>query len=56
MHTRFALVAFTPAARLNSNGHISLVCDPYSMILNSLENGKSLVSNGGGFIAFGLVV
>jgi len=56
MYTRFALIAFTPAARPDSNGHISLICDPNSMILDSLERWKSQVSKGNGFIAFGLAV
>jgi len=56
MYTRFVLIAFTPTAKPDSNGHISPVCDPHWMILNSLESWKSLVSNGSGFITFGLAV
>jgi len=50
------LDAFTPAARPDSNGHNFLVCDPNSVILDSLESLKSLVSKGSGFTGFGLAV
>ena len=51
--TRFALNAFTSAATPTSNRHNSLVFDPNSMILDSLESLGCLVSRECGFIAFG---
>jgi len=52
--TRFALNAFTPAARPDSFGHNFLICDPNLVILDSLESLKSLVSKGSAFTGFGL--
>ena len=54
--TRFALNAFTSAATPTSNRHNSLVVDPNSMILDSLESLGCLVSRECGFIAFGSAV
>jgi len=48
--------AFTHVARSDSNVHNFLVCDPNSVILDSLESLKSLVSKGSGFTGFGLAV
>ena len=50
------LNAFTPAARPDSNGYNFLICDPNSVILDSLERFKSLVSKGSSFTGFGLAV
>jgi len=44
LFTRFAFNAFTSAAYPTSNRHISLVTDPNSMILDSLESLGCLVS------------
>ena len=52
LFTRFAFNAFTSAAYPTSNRHISLVTDPNSILLDSLESLGCLVSRGGGFIAF----
>jgi len=52
----FAINAFTPAARSDSFAHNFLVCDLNSVILDSLEILKSLVSKGSGFTGFGLSV
>ena len=54
--TRFALNAFTPTVRPDSFGHNFLVCDPNSVILDSLESLRSLISKGSGFTGFGLAV
>ena len=54
--TRFTLIAFTLSARPDSFRHNFLVCDPNSVIIDSLESMKSLVSSGGGFTRFGLAV
>jgi len=56
MYTRFALMAFALAARPDSNGYNFLVCDPNSVIIDSLERSKSLVSQKSGFTGFGLSV
>ena len=54
--TRFALNAFTSAATPTSNRYNSLVLVPNSMIFDSLESLRCLVSRECGFIAFGPAV
>ena len=56
MFTRLAISVFTLAASPTSNKHNSLVLDPNSMILDSLERLGCLVSRECGFIAFGSAV